>query len=267
MTGRRYTANLMKGGALVAETLALIREWTPDSDPAAFATRVVQQNLLGKATRARVRDIVQRVFSRRYLQGGGQAAAHIQALLVAGYGEPVLRALLYYYTALSEDLLYDFVIHRLFPLYQSGRERLDTGDALGYIDDLTATEAIAPPWSEHIRRKTARGLLAALRDFGVLEGKAVKRFRAPCIPMPVFLYVAHHLRDQGVLGVGLVNHSHWRLFLLDMPAVEQRFYEAHQEGHLGYYAAGGIVRVEWRYRSLEELVRALVGRADPALGG
>ncbi len=263
-TRRHYTANLMKGGAMIPETLALLRDWSPETPLAIFTETVIRENRIGKATRARVGDVLRRVFVRRFLQGSAPVAPHLRALAEAGYPEPVLRSLLYYHTALTEDLLYDFVVGPLFELYQSGRGQVGTADVVEFVDELTAAGAIAPPWSENTKRKTARGLLAALRDFGLLEGKAKKRLRSLYLPMPAFLYVAHHLRDQGALGIRLLQHPAWRLFLYGEPDVEKRFLEAHQEGYLGYYAAGGIVRVEWRYPDLGGLVRALAGSAHPA---
>lgn len=257
MTQRHYTSNMMKGGAMIPETLALLQEWHPGVPPEEFTNTVVSQNLLGKATRARVKDILSRVFYRRFAAPGLPSGEHIRTLMAAGFTDGVIRRLLYFHTALADDLLYDFVVQRLYPLYHAGRLQLDTSDAVVFIDELIAAGLISPPWSRNIKVKTARGLLAALRDFGLLEGHAKKRFLPSYLPLPVFLYAAHYLQEQGVAGRRLIEHPHWRLFLVTEGEVEQSFLAAHQEGYLGYYAAGGIVRVEWRYEGVAGVVRAL----------
>lgn len=263
MTERHYTANMMKGGAMINESLTLLREWEEGLTPEAFSGTVVANNLLGKATRARVRDILTRTFYRRFFAPGIPSGVNVKAFAQAGFPDSVIYRLLYYHTALADDLLYDFVTHHLYSLYSAGRYQLDTVDALEFIEGLISTGRITPPWSENIKVKTGRGLLAALRDFGILEGFAKKRFRPAYLPMPVFLYVAHRLQEQGVAGRGLLEHSDWHLFLLSQTEVEQYFFAAHQEGYLGYYAAGGIVRVEWRYEGVAGIARALTAGANP----
>ena len=257
MSPRRYTSNAMKGGAMLRETLALLREWKPGTDPGVFASQVIARNTLGKATRARMSDILRRIFFRRFTAPGAPPTAQTQAMILSGFSETVVTRLLYLHAALADDLLYDFATLYLDPLYHEGRWQLDTSDGMRFIDSLIAEGAIAPPWSENIKVKTARGLLAALRDFGLLEGRAVKTFAAAHLPLPVFVYVTYYLRDQGVAGARLVSHPHWKLFFLTPGDVERLFAEAHQEGHVGYYAAGGTVRVEWSYDGLASAVRAL----------
>ena len=262
MTARHYTSNMMKGGAMIQESLALLREWDPRIPPEDFTQIVIQQNLLGKATRARVRDILTRVFFRRFAAPGVPSGKHLRAMITAGFPDSVITRLLYFHAALADDLLYDFVVQRLYPLYHSGRYQVDTSDAVQFIEELIASRLIAPPWSDNIKTKTGRGLLAALRDFGILEGHAKKRFRPAYLPAPVFLYVAHYLQEQGIVGYALLHHTHWRLFLVTEQEVERNFITAHQDGFLGYYVAGGIVRIEWRYRGVEGIVRALTSPTD-----
>jgi len=264
MTDRHYTANMMKGGAMVPEMLTLLKEWRPGTDPGTFTQEIVASNILGKSTRARVRDILSRAFFRRFAAPGVPPAEYTKAIIEAGYPEAVVKRLLYFHTALADDLLYDFAVHYLYQLYHDGRLYLDTHDSLDFINHLITDGQIYPPWNENIRVKTARGLLAALRDFGLLEGGATKRFVSAFVPLPTFVFVAYFLHDQGVSGLGLLEHSHWRLFLITKQDVERLFLEAHQEEHLSYYAAGGTIRVEWRYGKLAEAVRALVEATDGA---
>lgn len=263
MTGRHYTANLQKGGAMLAETIALLREWRPGMSPEEFVNKVVARNPLGKATRARARDILGRVFFRRF-DNQTLPATHIQRLLTAELSPVVVNRILYLYAALADDLLYDFATDYLYRLYHDGRWRLGTDDAVAFIESLIAKGDITPPWSENIKLKTGRGLLATLRDFGLLEGQAMKHFTPAFLPIPAFLFMAYHLGDIGIAGARLITHPHWRLYFLTPDQVERLYGEAHQMGHLGYYAAGGTVRVEWRYDGLGGVVEALAETAHRA---
>ena len=64
---RRYTIALCKGAALLDETQTLLRHWTPGEEIAHFVDRVQRDNVLAQVTAYRTKDIVRRVFARRFL--------------------------------------------------------------------------------------------------------------------------------------------------------------------------------------------------------
>jgi tRNA uridine 5-carboxymethylaminomethyl modification enzyme len=80
-TARHYTANISKGSALVPEMVALLREWEPHLSEDEFYARVVESNILGKATRSRLRDILSRVFAPRFLAPGCPSVTAMKALV------------------------------------------------------------------------------------------------------------------------------------------------------------------------------------------
>jgi hypothetical protein len=110
--------------------------------------------------------------------------------------------------------------------------------------------------------KVARGLQAALKDFGILEGRAHKRQASVRLPVGAMAYIAYCLFQSGVLGRQLVIHDDWNIFLLNAGEVEHLFLEAHQWQLLGYYAAGSVVSIEFPAHSLEEYARVVVDRSD-----
>src|SRR5690606_35192069 len=109
MTQRHYTSNMMKGGAMIPETLALLQEWHPGVPPEEWTDTVGAQNLLGKAPRARGRDVLRRAFCRRVAAPGLPSGEHVRTLMAAGFPDGVVRRPLYFPTALADDRLYDFV--------------------------------------------------------------------------------------------------------------------------------------------------------------
>ena len=52
-------------------------------------------------------------------------------------------------------------------------------------------------------RRVAQGLLAALRDFGVLQGAVKKRIAPAYLPVEAFAYVAFYLRQHQPSGAKL----------------------------------------------------------------
>ncbi len=129
------------------------------------------------------------------------------------------------------------------------------------IDDATAwlaeqaTAGVLPTWSPIVRTKVGRGILAALRDFGVLEGSSVKSFAPPQLSPRGFTYVAFRLHEQGSSSTDLVGNSVWRRWMLPKDRVEDLFLQASRAGVLMFASAGSAVRIDWHVDSLEDAVR------------
>jgi hypothetical protein len=112
-----------------------------------------------------------------------------------------------------------------------------------------------------VTAKVARGVLAALRDFGVLEGASKKRIAPVYLPIESFACIAFALHQEGVSGPQLVQHRDWQLFLLSPPIVEQMFLEADRSGLLRFQAAGNIMRIDFSATNFGEMADVVVARA------
>jgi hypothetical protein len=108
----------------------------------------------------------------------------------------------------------------------------------------------------------ARGLLAALRDFGVLAGAARKHIAPLYLPTESFAFIAMVRHELGTRSRAALDDPCWRLFYLSDLAVERFFVEAHQRRLLAYHAAGSVVRIEFLADTLEGYAHALIERAD-----
>ena len=138
---------------------------------------------------------------------------------------------------------------------------ISVDDVLNWLRSKSCT------WSPTVATKVARGLLAALRDFGILEGKSNKRLSTARLPVPAFAYIAFCLNRLGVLGRDLLFHSDWRLFLLQVPDVEHYFLESHQHELIEYHAAGSTVSISFPFDTVEEYARAVVQGSNSASRG
>lgn len=264
----RYTANLMKVGAMLPETITLLAAW--DGEPREiFARRMTESNLLGKTTRTRVADLLRRVFWRRFPPEATPGLRHASAF-VRGFGPAdASRLVCLYHAAAAEPLLADLLSVLTGP--ENDEEgaglrlqkralagSLTTGDVVEFIRERGGAEVA--DWSPNTIKRTARGALAALRDFGVLEGRTQKRLRARFpVPLPAFLYVAYALWHHLATAREVALSRQWGFFLLTPANVELLFLQAHAAGHLRYYHLGDIWRIDWAYPDLASLVNALTG--------
>jgi len=255
-----YTTRLQKVGALLPEMRRLLLEW--DDGPECVA-RVIEQNLVASPSRLRTRDIVQRGFVPRYVESTPPTIWRALAVLEhADWPVRSMAALHYYCCASSERLMWDFVTEWVATRYSLGLRDVRTSDVLAFLD--TAADSRFPDgrWSPTVSVKVARGLLSALRDYGILAGAAKKEIAPIYVPTESFAFLAMARHEAGVRAAALRDDPVWRLYLFSETAVERLFVEAQQQALLTYAAAGSVVRIEFPENTLEGYAHALAERVD-----
>lgn len=254
-----YTSRLQKGGALLNDMRLLVRHWSDEVSYNEQRQKILIENILGKRTRTRATDIFRRVFCQRFLKGDPPESWKILRPLEDREASlEIIKPIYFWTTSRSEKLMYDFVTEYLCQRSKS----LDLSIRLDEIK-LWLKKNLADRrriWSEAVTLRVGRGLLAALRDFGILEGKLTKKITYPYLPSESFAYIAFVLFTLKNTGERLINHPDWRLFFLSPSEVERFFLEAHQKHFLRYDAAGRIYRIEFAAQSFEEMADVILGR-------
>lgn len=255
---RGYNARLVKGGALLEEMRLLVRTWQPGCEKRQTDAAVVE-NLLGKRTRARAWDIFHSAFLPRFVNGSPREAWRIvRELEDRNVPVETLRPVYYWITARNERLLYDFVCSELLRRSERQEQRITTNEVSVWLRAQLAARGKA--WSEAVTTRVSQGMLASLRDFGILEGAVKKKIAPVYVPIESFTYIAFAIDREGSTGTGLVNHRDWALFLFSPPAVERMFLEADRHGLLRYHAAGKIVRIDFPTSTYKEMTDAIAAR-------
>ena len=258
--GVMYTQALSKGGALLAETRILVQAWHPGEPNAAFAERVLREDLLGRATARRVLDIV-RVFTLRFLTSSDAPARHLRRLVVNDASRQIFNDVVFYYTALQDDLLRDFILLHYWPAVREGRLTISNQDVRHLILEAEQDGRIRTPWSAEIKRDMAGRVLITLTDFGLLRPlQPAKREVIPYRPADgTIVYMAYLLHENGITDSSLAEHSAWALFGLQAEDVWNRLEVLAGDGWFIVQSAGRVVRITWKYQSVEDVVNALSG--------
>ncbi len=256
-----YTSRIIKAGALLPDTRTLLAAWDPSASATENLQRLHRENVFGKASRARVEDVL-RIFRQRYLCDE-QVASSLVVLLQSGrLSAHALDRILYFHAVQSDPLLHDVVIEVLVPMREIGRTDVRVQDVIravrSWVDEGRTTSA----WSDAVVERVAQGATSTLRDFGVLEGAVKKRLAPFYLPVEAFAYIALYLHARQPSGVRLLHHPEWRLFFLSDRGVERLFLEAQQHQLLEYRAAGSTIRIAFPARSLEEYARVITARAN-----
>jgi len=251
-----YHTRIQKGGALLDDMRLLVRSW--DEAVTNGETQSVSR-LLGKKTLARSKDTLIRGFKPRFIHGDPPNAWKFVRFLEDRNADPeVLRPLYYWITARSDRLLYDFVTRELIHVARCGDGTVRIEETTSWIcGQLKRTQQ---QWSPTVTLKVARGLLAALRDFKILDGSIRKRVAPVHLPIESFCYIAFCLGQLGSSGEALVNHADWRLFLVTPSLVERLLLDAHQRGYLSFHSAGRIYRVDFPTTNHETYADVLIGK-------
>ena len=172
-TSYRYTTELSKGQGAISETVTLLRFWETGMGPDELASRVLEARILGKATEVRSRDLVRRVFARRYLVDDERPARVLKTLVERNVELNVLKQFMLLFTARVHPILHDFIAEVYWPKYAAGSTRVSRSDAETFIERATTRGDIDPPWSDRVKVRVARYLTGTLADFGYLrEGRA-----------------------------------------------------------------------------------------------
>lgn len=251
------TASIMKVGAHVDDTRALVQAWDPTVDDSANVERIVDSNLLGLPSRSRAHDVMTRALKPRFITPN---AGIIEALAILSTNAEAFRDACYYELARVDGLVTAFMAEQVQEWWDDGRVAIDSGDARSWIDKLGA-DGLIHDWSPNIRERVARSLLAALRDVGRLTGAKSsprKEIARPGITTGGFAYAAFRLHQQGASSRALITSPAWKLWLLDANRVDEQIHRLASLGIVFYSAAGSTRRIDWRAESLAEVARAAV---------
>lgn len=258
-TNSPYCSKIIKAGALLADTRTLLANWDETLSVSENLGQFRRDNIFGKASRSRVEDILA-IFRQRYLTA--EPVTKALATLVKGpFPAEGLNRILYFHAAQADPLLHDVVIEVLLRFPSQGRTEVAIEDIQAAVARWVDEGKTTSRWSNSTILRVAQGLMATLRDFGVLQGSVNKRLAPMYVPVEAFAYIAFCLRQSQPSGERFINDPEWRLFFLSPQAVERFFMEAHQHRLLEYYAAGSIVRITFPTGSIGEYAYALIERA------
>lgn len=255
-----WTSRLQKGGAVLEDMRILIRSWNNGVSIREGQTKVIEENILGKRTRKRAKDVYEHCFVPRFLKGNPPEAWKLLRVLEdKNLPLEILKPVYYWITARSEPLMYDFVVDEVFPRSKGVVPIIRMDETIDWIKKRLPEQGKS--WSDAVTKRVASGLLSALRDFGILEGKVKKMIAPLYLPVESFSYIAFILHKLGTTPEKLISHNDWKLFLMAPQVVERLFIEAHQMRLLHFQAAGNIYRIEFFATTVEEMADVITKRA------
>lgn len=258
----RYSiAIVCKGTAMVNETRHLIQHWHPTENVDSFVRRVQAEDLLGRQTAQRAKDIARKVFAARFLLPNNKPAQLLKQIVEAGLPHKTFVEILFLFACRADILLYDFTLYVYWEAVSRRRRKIFTQDVLDFFESAAVDGRILSPWSEGTQVRTARGLLATLRDVGFLRDFARGKPEREIVPYYLsdegVACLARYLHESGFSNSALCEHRDWSIFGLNREQVCDRLDQLGEHRGLIIQKAGSVVSITWNVNSMEELINVL----------
>jgi hypothetical protein len=194
-------------------------------------------------------------FAPRYLREENAPASLLQQIK-ARLPRKDFEQLLFLYTCRTHAILADFVRDIYWPAYTAGKEKLSNIESRAFVTAAIREGKTTIAWSEIMVRRVASNLTGCCADFGLLEQgtKSVRKIQPYRIEPATVAVLAYDLHFAGQGDNSVIHHRDWALFGLEPPDVLDEFKRLALRNWLIVQTAGGVVRIGWQSKTLEELI-------------
>lgn len=259
MENAHYTSNLAMGLGLIDETKILLDAWHPNMSASELFDAVLSQGLLRNSSAYRLKNIVNRCFAPRYLARTLPPAIGLK-IVKEKFSAAEINQLFFFYTCSANPILIDFIVDVYWTKYAGGYSEISRGEAESFIWRAIDDGKTPSRWSEGQVVRVARYLTGCCADFGLLGDRKVSDWKIlPFeIQSRVFTFLAYDLHFSGVGDNALLSHRCWALFGLEKDDVLEEIKRLSLRGLIIVQTAGEVIRISWKYKSMEELCDVLV---------
>ena len=255
-----YSTELIKAAGMVSESIELLRIWTPGMRPSELRDAALRAGTLAKVSSDRVWAITRYGFSLRYLADEQRPAQILKRLVEHGASVPLLRQLFLLYTARSNSLFADIAGEYYWQLNARGIKELSKAMIEKFIRSKFGSEKVPHAWSDSVTDRVAAGLMKTLSDFGyIAPGRGKLRSMTPPAILPeTICFIAYEARERKVPDSLVAADPAFALFgLSHQKALEELIHVSGQYG-LIVQSAGDLVRISYKYQTMEDFLDALV---------
>jgi hypothetical protein len=252
---KEYTTELLKGTGLIQETILLLDIYEPGITKSELLEKAINSNVLVKDHNNRIKDIVNRIFYRRYFSFGEETVLALKQLRQNHISINILSQLFFVYTCRTNSVLFDFITSVYQRLYLAGERVLPDNAAITFINEAIKIGDIEPPWSDSTKLRVARHIIATITDFKLIDsGKNM---------LPLFLddivvnYLAHELHFKGVPDTAIIDAHEWKLFGYDRNDIIKQLERVSFKGHYIFQSSGELIKINWRYKNMKDLANAI----------
>ncbi|MBC7335932.1 MAG: DUF1819 family protein, partial [Clostridia bacterium] len=240
------------GGTGLAEMRRLLEAFADHGDYHRLREQALRENLLGKTSEHMV-DAMLQAFRRRFLRAEDLPPAPVVALAMRAHMPEAAKAqiLLPYYIradSLVEECYRSLVLARL----KVPAPVLTRDEVVEHLLKLGEGHPELLKWSAYLRLRWARGFLALLRQFGLMERHPRTSLRRLYLLLECFAFFWLWLCQKDGSFWDAERDKIWPLLQADGRQKEELLLQGQLRGWWHYQRAGDIVSFTPRYASVEE---------------
>ncbi|WP_192918702.1 BrxA family protein [Salinigranum salinum] len=245
----KLSASIGRHGAYIWETKRILEKYVEAESYDAVKEAVLEENLLRKGSERYREDILTEIASRYNIDKSG----YTETPLVRAFNLPISESVtdwLIYYEFSQDKLVYYLTTEFLYSQFHKGTLSIKKEDVIQFLEDSTEDYSVVESWSDNTKLSVAEHYLAAMKNFGLMEGNTTKEFQYVYPPNELVLYVLYSLFDLGVTTSNeVIEHPDWKLLLLSPADVQERLQDV-SPSHVQYEKRGSVERLEPKYDSL-----------------
>lgn len=253
-----YTTQLGAGLGLVDETKTLLDLWSPSMSSAQLYQAALESGRFPTVTARRLRNIVFECFAPRYLVAAGNPAKDLKKLSKV-LPAADLTQLMLVFTCRANSILGDFVRQVYWSHYAGGYTQITNDEARAFVERGIDEGKTSKRWTEKTVKNVAGYLTGCCAEYGLLARghKTARKFSPFRISSVVAAYLAYELHFAGIGDNALLTHEDWQLFGMARQDVLEEIKRLSLKGLLITQAAGDVIRISWKFSSMEALCDVL----------
>jgi len=256
-----YTTQLGAGLGLIEETQILLDLWQEGMSGTDLYRAALTSGHFSTISARRLHDMITVGFAPRYLRNQGAPASLLKRVRDC-FSRKEFEQLLFLYTCRVHAILADFIREVYWTAYTTGKDKLRNEEARMFVTDAVREGKTTIAWSDNMLRRTASNLTGCCADFGLLEqgAKSVRKILPYRIETTIVAILAYDLHFAGQGDNSIIQHPEWALFGLEPSDVLDELKRLALRNWLIVQTAGGVVRIGWQHKTMEELIDVLTQR-------
>ncbi|KXB00420.1 hypothetical protein AKJ40_01345 [candidate division MSBL1 archaeon SCGC-AAA259M10] len=250
---RRYTANIHNTGSLIPESKKILKLYDKLRDVEEVREVLYKENPLSRESEGAI-DKILFITRKRYLNDDPGPLIEV---IKSDLNEQITNAILFYHLAKTDNLVYDLTTELLYNLHEEGTLVVNKKDVEDFLKKKEEKHPEISEWAITTRNKLIRHFLAAVKDFGLLEGSKRKKFSSYHLPSESFFYIFYRKFYDDETISEILSSKDWNLFFLDEEEIKAILNEGNRKRYIRFEESGNIRSVNPRFDSLEEYVNEI----------
>jgi hypothetical protein len=250
---RNYSGKLVHCGTAFRETFLVLEHYDKcGEDWGAVREAILKRNLLGKGSTRRARHVAEAI-RRRFILSPPWLPPPRDLLRFGRLPLPdaAKRQVVLAYIA-AEDHLFHDVLCGLFAEKHNGALAPRKTEIRQYAEGLLRSKSPPIAWSLAMGTRWAEGLLAVLRQSGLVDGFNPGVFYMPNLRIEAFTFLFLWLYESLGSARRSIEHRAFAPFFLEGKRVQDLLEEGRQRGWWGYTGGFGMIELTPKPPRLED---------------